>query len=100
MKIPVFLKRLVPQKKQEEQLTPVSNTGITLPTFNWFKHVLIKNVGYNEWVRMTKEEQENYDKEHPYNAGYPYKVITYPIPAGKDIILKDSNTYTIKCDSA
>ena len=48
---------------------------------------------------MTKGEQEQYDKQHPHNKGYPYKVVTSPIPKGKDIILKDSTTHTIRCDS-
>lgn len=87
-----WFKKKIKNKAPEE-------TGIDLPALNWFIHVLIKNVGYNKWVRMTKEEQERYDKEHPYNAGYPYKVVTDPIPPGKDIVLKESGTHTISCDS-
>jgi len=85
-------RKVVAERKPEE-------TGIDLPALNWFIHVLINNVGYNKWIRMSKEEQKKYDEEHPYNAGYPYKVITYPIPSGKDIVLKESGKYTIQCDS-
>lgn len=86
-------------KKTFGKQLPPEETGIELPTLNWFIHVLIENVGCVNWVRMTKEEQEKHDLERPYNAGYPYKVVTTPIPKGKDIVLKCSGTYTIKCDS-
>ena len=62
---------------------------VELYSLNWFIHVLINNVGCNKWIKMSKEEQIEYDKTHSHNRGYPYKVVTYPIPAGKDIILKD-----------
>lgn len=78
---------------------PANETGVSLPALNWFIHVLINNVGYNEWIRMTAEEQKKYDATHPHNKGYPYKVVTHPIPPGKDIVLKDSTTHTISCDS-
>jgi len=72
---------------------------VELYSLNWFIHVLINNVGYNKWVRMSKKEQIEYDKTNPHNKGYPYKVITYPIPKGKDIILKDDGTFKISCNS-
>lgn len=78
---------------------PVNETGVHIASLNWFIHVLINNIGYSKWVRMTKKEQELHDKEVPYNAGYPYKVIRYPILSGRDIILKDERTIKIKCDS-
>lgn len=74
-------------------------TGIPIYSLNWFIHVLIKNVGQVKWIRMTPAEQEKHDKEKPYNAGYPYKVITLPIPEGKDIVLKDDGKIKIHCDS-
>lgn len=86
-------KHLFKEKRKPEE------TGVDAPALNWFIHVLIENVGYNKWVKMTRAEQEKYDRDCPYNAGYPYKVVTSPIPEGKDIVLKDSGTYTIRCDS-
>ena len=55
-------------------------TGIELPSLNWFIHTLINNVGFFKWVKKSREEQIEYDKEHPYDAGYPYKAVKYPIP--------------------
>ena len=69
------------------------------PALNWLIDVLANNVGKVKWVKMTKEEQLEYDKKCSYNAGYPYKVVKYPIPEGKKIILKDSEKYIIKCES-
>ena len=89
-----WLKEFFAKRKEKPD-----ETGVDLPALSWFIHVLIENVGYNKWVKKSKEEQEEYDKEHPYDAGYPYKVITYPIPPGKDIVLKCSRTFTIRCDS-
>jgi len=91
-----WFKKIFSSRKES---VPVNETGIHPATLNWFIHVLIKNVGYNEWIRMTREEKKKYNKDHPYDKGYPYKVVTHPIPKGKDIILKDSKTYTINCDS-
>ena len=72
---------------------------VELYSLYWFIHALIDNVGYNKWVKMSKKEQVEYDKTHPHNKGYPYKVVTYPIPAGKDIVLKDDDTFKISCNS-
>lgn len=88
--------KLFPKK---EITLSADQTGVHPATLNWFIHALINDVGHNEWIRMTKEEQEIYDKDHPHNKGYPFKVVTYPIPRGKSIILKDSTTHTITCDS-
>lgn len=82
----------------EKEKAP-EETGIPIYTLNWFIHTLIENVGRVKWVRRTKEEQIKYDKENPHNAGYPYRVVQLPIPPGKDIVLKESGTYKIKCDS-
>lgn len=74
-------------------------TNIDWPALNWLVHVLAEDVGSVKWVRMTKEEQAKHDKECPHNAGYPYKVVEYPILKGKKIILKSDGKYVIKCDS-
>jgi hypothetical protein len=69
---------------------------MNLPSLNWFISCLIENVGENIWINKTKEELE---KDKKQGIDYPYKVIHKPIPKGKDIVLKCSRTYTIKCDS-
>lgn len=76
-----------------------NETGISLTTLNWFIHVLINDIGYHTWVKMTSEEQAEHDEQFPFDRGYPYKVVQYPIPKGQDIILKDGKTHTISCDS-
>lgn len=75
----------------------ISNTN--WPALNWLIHVLAEDVGQVEWVRMTEKEQETYDKEHPHNAGYPFKVVRHPIPKGKTIVLKEDGKTVIDCDS-
>lgn len=87
-----FFMKKVEKKKPEE-------TGVHPATLNWFIGALIDNVGSVKWVRMTKEEQSKYDKEHSHNVGYPYKVVQSPIPPGKNIVIKESGTIRINCDS-
>lgn len=80
-----------PEKIKKEKI----DLDIKLYEFNWFVHVLAENVGKVTWRRKTKEERCN-----PILCrDYPYMAVEHPIPEGKDIILKDSETYTIKCDS-
>src|SRR5687767_8136375 len=68
-----------------------------LPALNWFIHALIENVGENTWVEMSDEELAK--QKTLTGSDYPFKVVTKPIPSGKAIVLKDSRTYTITCDS-
>src|SRR5580704_3129539 len=77
----------------------VDDRKVNWPALNWLVRVLADDTGRVEWVRMTAEEQAIYDKERPYNAGYPYKVVKHPIPKGNKIVLKCSGKYVIKCDS-
>lgn len=69
------------------------------PGVNWLVSVLADNVGRNEWIPKTAEEQEIYDKEHPYDKGYPYKVVTHPIPEGIDMHFDCSRSYVIACNN-
>ena len=69
------------------------------PGVNWLIHVLTKNVGKNEWVPKNQEEQAEYDKQFPTDVGYPYKVITHPIPPGTVLKFECSKPYIIACDN-
>lgn len=69
------------------------------PGVNWLIHVLTENVGKNEWVPKTPEEQAVYDKEFPHDKGYPYKVLTHPIPEGTVMRFECSKPYVIACDN-
>ena len=57
-----------------------------LPALNWFVHVLSENVGYVTWDGPIG----------PHGGNMP---VRHPIPEGKDIVLKDSKTYSLNCDS-
>jgi hypothetical protein len=70
------------------------------PAVNWLAHVLTENVGRVEWIRMTAEEQAEYDSRVPVNAGYPFKVVRHPIPDGLDLVINDSKEYIIGCNNA
>lgn len=67
------------------------------PGVNWLVHVLVNNVGKNEWVPKSPEEQAEYDKKFPFDKSYPYKVITHPIPEGEILKFECSKPYAIAC---
>lgn len=75
------------------------------PGVNWLAHVLIKNVGKNEWVPRTPEEQEAHRQKMEEwglpetEQDYPYKVVTHPIPEGAVMRFECSQGYVIACDN-